>query len=176
MLVHSAQDTYDSLVYYDPGKLAIMGEIKGYDLEFTKYYDFIHHHKQEVNFFEQIVTVPDYNPVFSSNDTTIIFDYLNRRIVLLDEALNIRRTHSIHYRNNPEVLLDEKRMQFYVVGRNNGMQSYALLDSTDFQKVKHVNITDHAHPQNAIIYNGFLYYLGKEHINDNLNKLYRQRL
>ncbi|MFK7785201.1 MAG: hypothetical protein AB8B56_08795 [Crocinitomicaceae bacterium] len=176
MLVHSAQDTYDSLMFYDPGDLAIMGGIKGYDLEFTYYYDFIHHHKQELNFFEQIVTLPDYIPVFSMDDTTVIFDYMNEQVVLLDDGGQVQKAHPISFDTGRQILFDQGTHQFYAAFIDKGAQVYGHLSTTDFELESETKISKQAHIPKAIIYGDMIYYLGKLSMSDNLNKLFRQRV
>lgn len=176
MLIHSAQDTQDSLDFRDPGETATVSEVRGYDLEFTKYYDYIHDQAQDRNFFNQIVQLPNYVPVFVNHDTTYIFDYMNEKISLLNDTGKVCRTIPILHENNLTILHDSKQGKFYLVNRKEGAQVYGVLSNDNFGVIRNTKLTKHAHPGKAIIYNGFVYYLHKEYQDDNMNKLFRQRI
>lgn len=176
MLIRSAQDTYDTLLRDDPGERAAVSEIRGYDLEATKHYDFMHDQYQAQQFFHQIVAQPNYYPLFVSDDTTFVFDYMNRFVVTLNNRGEVTSLHPVSYEDDLKIQFDEKRKQFYVAFRERGAQLYGLLSPSNFEVIKQTKVTEHAHPQKAIIYDGAIYYLEKESVNDSMNKLYRQRI
>lgn len=176
LLIRSAQDTHDTLMRDDPGEHAIMGEVKGYDLDATKRIDFLRDQKQHQDFFYRIVAKERYIPIFAKKDTIVIIDYLNRKVMVIQNGTHRQGSYPIGYAGIREVLFDEKRAEFYVVSIERGAQVYGKLSKEDFSPVKRTRIHDHPHAKKAIVYDGFLYYLAKEYSDDNLNKLFRYRL
>lgn len=135
---------------------------------------------QRAQFFSLIVAQPDFHPLFILNDTVIIFDHLNGNRMALSPFGYILSKTPINYHLNKgwkkEMHLDEARQQLYSVYEEDGVQTFARLSSDGTRITRKVKIEGHVFPENVIIHDGFIYYLHKEFVNDNLNKLYRQRL
>jgi len=135
---------------------------------------------QQSNFFFRHVVKPIYNPLFVVHDTTYIFDHVNDRVVLLCDTGSFIRDIPIdyHYTLNWEekVLFDQRQERFYTMTEKGGVQTYCMLSSSDFRVIRTADITEHAYPEKVIIYNGYAYYLYKVDLEDNLNKLFRQRM
>ncbi len=135
---------------------------------------------QESHFFFRHVVKPTYNPLFVVDDTTYVFDHVNDKVVLLCDTGNYIRDIPIdyHYAKHWEqkVLFDKKQERFYTMQEKGGVQTYCMLSSQKFNVIRKADITEHAYPEKVIIYNGYAYYLYKVDLEDNLNKLFRQRL
>lgn len=176
LLIHSTLETYDFSILKDPGKAAIIGEINGYDLDQTMSYDLIHRYEVAQTFFDQFVTSAGHHPIIVKKDTTCIFDNLNDLVVVMNGTGHIYRTLPIKSKESLEIELDKKQDRLYSVSQEKGVQVYELLCSDYFEVIRKTKITEHAYPKKAIIYNGYTYYLYKEFMEDNLNKLFRQRI
>lgn len=136
-------------------------------------------YNQEQFFFRHVVK-PTYNPLFVKDDTTYVFDHVNDKVALLCDTGRVIREVPIDYHLNKywedKVLLDDKHKRFYSMREKGGVQTFCMLSSTNFKVIRKVDITEHAYPKKVIIYNGFAYYLYKVNLDDNLNKLFRQRM
>lgn len=130
-------------------------------------------------FYDQIVSKPAYNPLFILHDTLYVFDHINGYRVLLDVRGNLLDKIPITYHQSrywaKEIKLDQVLERFYAMEQKNGVKIFDLL-SDKCEVVQKSPIDKHAYPQKIIVYNGFAYYTYKEHVEDNLNKLFRQRL
>lgn len=131
-------------------------------------------------FFLNVAIRPKYNPVFVKNDTIFIFDHLNDERVQIDKRASIldKDTIQYHYDNKwkGELHLDEERDRFYSVREIHGAQIFCLLSDDGKKIVKESKITRHPYPEKVIVYNGYAYYVYRQHYDDNLNKLFRQKL
>ncbi|MFT6244552.1 MAG: hypothetical protein ACJA0U_003497 [Salibacteraceae bacterium] len=174
--IRNIHDTYDSLIIKDPGETAIMEEVKGYDLDQTTYYDLIHEYRQAKYFFDDFSVAPEHHPIIVKKDTTYIFDNLNDLIVVMNDTGYIYRRLPLKSNNSIEIELDKKQDRLYSVSQEKGVQVYGLLSSDNFEVIRKTKITKHAYPRKAIVYNGYAYYLYKEFMEDNFNKLFRQRI
>jgi hypothetical protein len=136
-------------------------------------------YNQEQFFFRHVVK-PTYNPLFVKDDTTYIFDHVNDKVALLCDTGRIIREIPVDYHLTKhwedKVLFDNSHERFYTMEEKGGVQTYCMLSSTSFKVIRKVDITEHAYPRKVIIYNGYAYYLYKADLEDNLNKLFRQRL
>jgi len=136
--------------------------------------------QQRADFFEQIVRQPMYHPLFVFNDTTYIFDHLNGVVLLFDAKgveLECRKIAYHKERNwNKKVHLDRDNRTFYSVETKNGAQVFCRLSTPGFETGIRTKITQHPYPEKIIVYMGCAYYTYREFVNDNLNKLFRQRL
>ncbi|MFT6245792.1 MAG: hypothetical protein ACJA0U_000555 [Salibacteraceae bacterium] len=137
-------------------------------------------HAQRAQFFQQIVSLPDYNPLFVKNDTTYIFDHLKGELTLMTDTGSVLKSIPIDYHQsenwNKKVHLDENRGRFYSVDEKNGAQIFCRLNPETFDIDKSTKVYKHAYPKKVIVFNGFAYYTYKENVDDNLNKLFRQRI
>lgn len=137
-------------------------------------------HAQRAQFFQQIVSLPDYIPLFVKNDTTYIFDHLKSKLTLMTDTGAVLKSIPIDYHQsknwNKKVHLDANRGTFYSVEENNGVQVFCHLNAEMFGIEKSTKVDKHSYPKKVIVFNGFVYYTYKEHVNDNLNKLFRQRI
>lgn len=138
------------------------------------------HHLNQKQFFEDFVLRPHYNPLFVSNDTTYIFDHVNGLRIRIDKKRKVIDKTVIDYHNEKrwkgEMHLDTKRKKFYSVQQRHGAQIFGLLSLDGKRIVRKTKITRHAYPEKVIVYNGFAYYVYRQFVDDNLNKLFRQKL
>jgi hypothetical protein len=132
------------------------------------------------SFFFRHVVKPVYNPLFVKNDTTYVFDHVNDKVALLSDTGRYISEIPIDYHLNKywehKMLFDDKHQRFYTMEMKGGVQTYCMLSSNRFKVIRRVEIKEHAYPEKVIIYNGYAYYLYKVDLEDNLNKLFRQRL
>ena len=135
---------------------------------------------QSSHFFYRHVVKPIYNPLFVKKDTTYIFDHVNDKVVILCDTGRVVRQIPIDYHHakhwEEAVLLDKDQLRFYTMEEKGGVQTYCMLSSQKFEVIKRSQITEHAYPEKVIIYKGYAYYLYKSDLEDNLNKLFRQRM
>ncbi|OFZ58634.1 MAG: hypothetical protein A3D92_15610 [Bacteroidetes bacterium RIFCSPHIGHO2_02_FULL_44_7] len=136
--------------------------------------------QQRADFFEKIVRKPMYHPLFVFNDTTYIFDHLNGTVLIFDATGVELERGEINYHKakgwNKSVHLDRAYRTFYSVESKNGAQVFCRLSQPGFETGARTKITKHAYPEKIMVYKGCAYYTYKEFVNDNLNKLFRQRL
>ncbi|GEM_PF-2620624 len=131
-------------------------------------------------FFNNFVIQPYYNPLFVYNDTTLVFDHVNGQMVRITEERNIVSKVPISYQNEKkwkgEMHLDDSRGNIYSVEEKHGAQIFGLISMNKGKIIRRSKITRHAFPEKIIVYRGHAYYLYKEYFEDNLNKLFRQKL
>lgn len=140
----------------------------------------IRRRQQRAYFFELVIQKPKYHPLFVSKDTTYIFDHLNGVALVFDAsgAELERKAISYHQEKNwdKKVHLDRAYRTFYSLENKNGAQVFCRLNHPGFETRTRTKITKHPYPEKIIVYKGLAYYTYKEYVNDNLNKLFRQRL
>lgn len=140
----------------------------------------IRRRQQRAYFFELVIQKPKYHPLFVSNDTTFIFDHLNGVALAFDAtgAELERNVISYHQAKNwdKKVQLDRANGTFYSLESKNGAQVFCRLSHPGFEPGTRTKITKHPYPEKIIVYKGLAYYTYKEYVNDNLNKLFMQRL
>ena len=131
-------------------------------------------------FFVRHAMRPIYNPLFVKNDTSYIFDHLNGKVALICDTGQYIRSIPIDYHKERlwgrNVLFDRMHQRFYTLEKKGGVHTYCMLSSGTFNVIRRVKINEHAYPEKVIIYGGYIYYLYKTDLEDNLNKLFRQRL
>lgn len=151
-----------------------MGEINVKDLGIAR------DKLERVWLFEQLVTLPAYNPLFGVNDTLYVFNHVSGAVDVMNEQGTILESNAVDYHRSKQwgkqVLLDKNRTNFYAVSEKNGIQHLNRLSSTDYSIVRTSAITKHAHPKKVIIHDGYAYYTYRPNYDANLNKLYRQKL
>jgi hypothetical protein len=140
----------------------------------------IQRHLDKRQFYGQFVLRPYYNPLFVRNDTTFIFDHVNGEIVRMTKDRVVVDKRSINYHNENhwkgEMQLDAKRNIFYSVEEKHGAQIFGRVSLDSCEIDRKTKITRHAYPEKVIVYNGFAYYIYRQFVDDNLNKLFRQRI
>ena len=140
----------------------------------------IQRHLDKRQFYGQFVLRPYYNPLFIRDDTTFIFDHVNGEMVRMTMEREVLDKSPIKYHNENhwkgEMQLDGKRNVFYSVEEKHGAQIYGRLSLETGGINRKTKITRHAYPEKVIVYNGFAYYIYHQFVDDNLNKLFRQRI
>ena len=132
-------------------------------------------------FFETIVVVPEYNPLFVVNDTLCFFNHSEGRLDRLDQSGKQLSSCSIEHHLNSgwqhEIYFDRAREQFYGLFLNDGtyeINTIAVGGMTgDFSTSP---ITEYARPKKILIRDGYAYYTFRPTSDAHLNKLYRQKL
>ena len=131
-------------------------------------------------FYGHFAIRPYYNPLFVRDDTTFIFDHVNGEMVRLNRNREVLWKDSINYHNESrwkgEMQLDQKRDIFYSVEERHGAQIYGRLSTKSGNIIRKTKITRHAYPEKVIVYNGYAYYAYRQSFEDNLDKLFRQKL
>ena len=137
-------------------------------------------HLDNKRFYNTFILRPYYNPLFVRNDTTYVFDHINGKMIRISEKRNILNTCQIDYQHEKkwkgEMHLDIVRGNFYSIQEKHGAQIFGLIAMDSVNIIRRSKLTRHPYPKKVIVYNGFAYYVYKEYVNDNLNKLFRQRL
>ena len=131
-------------------------------------------------FFFKHVVRPIYNPLHVRKDTTHIFDHVNHRVVQLSDTGRFIAAIPINYHLNKQweerILMDKLQQRFFTAEVKRGVHTYCSLSSKHFRIINRTRIDEHPHLEKVIVYGGYMYYLYKEDLEDNLNKLFRQRL
>ena len=98
---------------------------------------------------------------------------LNKQREVLDK-------HSVNYHNERhwkgEMQLDSERNIFYTVEEKHGAQIFGRLSLASGEIIWKTKITKHAYPGKVIVYDGYAYYVYRQFVDDNLNKLLRQKI
>ncbi len=140
----------------------------------------IQRHLDKRRFYGQFVLRPYYNPLFIRDDTTFIFDHVNGEMVRMTMEREVLDKSPINYHNENhwkgEMQLDGKRNVFYSIEEKHGAQIFGRLSLETGEINRKTKITKHAYPEKVIVYNGFAYYVYRQFVDDNLNKLFRQRI
>ena len=135
---------------------------------------------EETNFYNQILNIPSYDPLFVLNDTIYIFDHLNDKIILYNNKFQKISNFPISYHKNKkwkkEIYLDKEKGLFYSVNIVNGINIFNLLNLKENKIESKTSITKDIYPKKLKVYNGYIYYLYKENVDANLNKLYRVKI
>lgn len=174
MLVRSANDT-DALIWHEGySDTERLGEI---DSEILKD---ISRRQQRLDFFQQIVSQPAYNPLFVTKDTTYIFDHLHGKLILFDADGDHFGTKSITYHLNStwekKLLLDKVDHVFYALEREKGELALCRLNPVNFTLDRRINVAIGTTPKKMLVHDGYCYFLYKAGVNDVFNKLFRLRL
>ncbi|MFT5777126.1 MAG: hypothetical protein ACI837_000057 [Crocinitomicaceae bacterium] len=140
----------------------------------------VRNHLNRRQFYSEFVVRPYYNPLFVKDDTTYIFDHVNACLVRLDNRRQELDRVEISYHQERkwkgEMHLDAGSQLFYTVQEVHGAQIFGLLSMDSVNIRRRTKITRHAYPEKVIIFKGFAYYIYRQNVDDNLNKLFRQRL
>lgn len=171
-LIRSVRDTRNRIAGMAGGN--VMGEVS---IDQMKE---IRKKEQDINFFNQIVTKPDYHPLFVLNDTTYIFDHLNEKVVLFSDTISKLASYPVSYQKSKnwkkEMYLDKESHNFYAINQVNGIYIFELLDLPSSKINKETAVSKQIFPRKVSVHNGYVYYLYKEDMEANLNKLYRYKL
>ena len=123
-------------------------------------------HMERIFFFMQVLSRPDYNPLFVRNDTTHIFDHTNGLAILLTPAGNVitKKTIDYHLQNTwkEQNHLDPVKNNFYTEYSIDGYQNLSRLSLENYKDGRKMEIADFTHSEKLIVYNGFAYYTHKE--------------
>ena len=137
-------------------------------------------HMERIFFFMQVLSRPDYNPLFVRNDTTHIFDHTNGLAIHLAPSGEVIATKAIDYHQQKSWKernhLDPIRSKFYTEYTNGGYQYLSSLSLGEYKGGIKMEVSDYTHSEKLIVYDGFVYYTHKENVDAHLNKLYRRKL
>jgi hypothetical protein len=137
-------------------------------------------HMERVFFFMQVLSRPDYNPLFVKNNTMHIFDHINGYAVHLADSGSIisRKAIDYHKKNGwkEQNHLDPITKTFYSEYDVSGYQHLAALSPENYKEGTKKRVTNFAHSEKLIVYDGYVYYTNKESVDAHLNKLYRHKL
>lgn len=140
----------------------------------------IRNHMLRRQLFGKFVARPTYNPLFVKRDTFYVFDHVNGYRVRIDKDTSVidkmPLSHHTTKKWKGEMHLDNARGRFYSVEERNGAQIFGLLSRDSKRVIRRTKITRHAYPRKVIVYQGYAYYTYREYFDDNLNKLFRQKL
>ena len=111
---------------------------------------------------------------------SLFFDHVNGYMVRLNMNTDILEKQGIDYHNakkwKGEMHLDKVQEKFYSVEEIHGAQVFGLISKNSRNVIKRTKITKHAYPEKIIVHNGYAYYVYRQNFDDNLNKLFRQKL
>ncbi len=136
--------------------------------------------EENLMFYEQILDKEIYNPLFSINDSLVIFDHVNDSVFVYDENGNSFNNSFIHYRKENDwkkmLLMDGQTNKIFVVYEQDGIYSFANINVyTGLIGHKH-KLIKHIFPENIKLYGGFAYYLTRQTNERGNNYLFRQRI
>lgn len=125
-----------------------------------------------------------YAPLFAVNDTLLIFDHLNDRLIRFDVSMTGTNVAPISYHHTPglnwtrELIQDETEKTIYAHFTNKEHHTLQRIDWRGFSPSAQVLDIQEAPylSRNFRIRNGNLYYLGRPNYNIPNYKLYRLRL
>lgn len=136
--------------------------------------------QNQANFVASHVLKPQYNPIFSIDDTLYVFNHRDARAEVLNQHGEIVRSVPIAYHLNKEwdqkVYADRTEKEFYAVKLRNGVQQLVRLALRDGEQQSISEITKHAYPKKVVVRGGYAYYTYKPSFESNLNTMYRQKL
>ena len=145
LLIHSAIDTRQVVQQENYNNHRRMAEISVEELIILK------DQQERKQFFEQIVTNPQYHPLFQVEDTTFIFDHLNGQLVSLNDSGHVVATQDIDYHTSKnwekKIYFDRGDQDFYTVEQKNGAQIFGRFSTRNGQIGRRTKITDHAYPR-----------------------------
>jgi hypothetical protein len=131
-------------------------------------------------FYSEFVIRPFYNGLFVLHDTIVVFDHVNGYMIRLNSKAEVIDKSPIDYHNakkwKGEMHLDNEQGKFYSVEEIHGAQVFGLVSKGSRNVIKRTKITRHAYPDKVVVYNGYAYYVYRQSFDDNLNKLFRQKL
>lgn len=131
-------------------------------------------------FYDQILSKPEYHPLFKSNHQLYLFDHLVDSVITYSRSgtkLGGRPISHHHLKGwEEQIVLDRISNTFYTWTKRDGMVIVYELSKTDFQPCKKYECQEHAFIENIKIHNGNLYYLYREKNDFAVNNLYRQRM
>jgi hypothetical protein len=130
-------------------------------------------------FFKNIKRQGAYHPLFVYEDSLYIFDHQKNVGVRMNHAgseqSRFALTDSLCKLWNDKIYMDEDTGSFYAVKSDKGMYTFMRI-SKDGAIEKSVVIKDHIYLENILISNHYVYFTAKVSVDDNLNKIFRQRL
>lgn len=137
--------------------------------------------EDRIKFFEMIVAVAKYNPLFVIDDTLHFYNHFEGRLDQLNQSGTKVGSFPLEHHLNPdwqqEIYYDAARDQFYGLFRKEGTYEIRTIFITDNQSAFSTTpLTEHARPKKILIRNGYAYYAFKPNSDAHLNKLYRQKL
>lgn len=130
-------------------------------------------------FFKNIKNHGQYHPLFVWNDSIYIFDHLrNVEVVLNENGSEMDRiplSDTLCLLWDGKIYMDEFTGDFYAENKRNGVYTLMRI-SEDGGIERAIPITEHIFPENILVYHNYVFFTGKDNVDDNLNKLYKQRL
>lgn len=130
------------------------------------------------SFFIETAIGPIYAPIYKKNDTLIILNFQEDKIVFLDRSgvllkmINIEKFPRYH---QFQAYYDEKAQKFYVTVQDNNMHYIKRLNiyTGKFDRTEQL---ERPFPKNIQIINNRMYFLVKEHEWDDTSYIYLQNL
>ena len=173
--VVAAQDAYEEVLADGYDFRSQMGEINIRQLYLSR------DKFQRLQFYNFVISKPDYNPVFTVDDELYIFDHYTDSLVCFDgETMSVSTVIPIFHHKikgwEKQILVDEMRGKFYTLYFIEGDLYISELSGEDFSIVKSSKVRYNSHPERLIVYDGFLYYAYKNSVGAPFRRLFRQRL
>lgn len=133
----------------------------------------------EFQFQQMAFFYPVHAPLKVIKEEVYIFDHLNREIRRMSKSGDVKEKMAIDYPNQSkwkrEIYIDEIRGEAYTLFIRNGIKTLAEIDLKSGQLLGEYKITFPfaTHP---MVRDGVLYFLYKDSIYDDTNRLYRWRI
>jgi hypothetical protein len=130
----------------------------------------------EFQFQQMVFFYPVDAPLRVIGDELFVFDHLNDELRRMDKVGKVKETLPIEYCNHPkwkrEIFVDEVRQEAYTLYVRHGVKTLVEIDLKTGQTLGEYEIP-FAFSHKPIVRDGVLYFLYKDSIYDDTNRLYR---
>lgn len=119
---------------------------------------------QWAEYYNQIASIPIYNPLVFVRDSIYIFDFYKNKLVVFNETGRYNRECKINFHNEiklEEICLDTYKKKVYAVSSDNGLFSLNIINLNTGKINNTFKIENHLYPQKIKIRNNFVYFLDK---------------
>ncbi|MFT7613879.1 MAG: hypothetical protein ACI9J3_002859 [Parvicellaceae bacterium] len=170
----NAQHWWQKSYYASNESSSVMGDINVAQLydERTK--------REATGVYRELVSEPEYAPLFTTNEFIYVFDHTNGFIIKCDEDLKIQDKVKIKYHNelkwNEKIHVDMDTKEVYIEFLRKGLKELHKIDLETGKIINVYVLIKQTFPQKIRIKNGFAYYMYKKSADGQKQYLYKQPL
>jgi len=163
---------YNSVVSY--GDNIIAGGIWNGDMKYLNETPLLN---QMITFYDKILALPIYSPIFNQQNQFILFDHTNGFIEYpFSEKIKVKINYQ-ESRNWIEIIsYDKWTNEFVTYFKKNGIYSAHYINTGTGKLKNGIILEENAYPENLKIKNGFIYYLHKDFDDFYGNVLLKQKI